>query len=168
MNNTNTVVNKLYQPNDRLGVALMGAKKWNRLKMNVANTSRNYAARGYTPGVIRKTYASPIASQLMGFNDAAGVALLGSTWSNLKDTVTSTTHTALNIGKQIPITSGLVDTLRDVGSYFKWGSKASSETDSAIDAAAKAIKANKIKTALILGGVGVGAAFLIYYMGKKK
>lgn len=178
MMNENALVNTLYNPNDRLGVALLGSSAWNELKNTVAKISKQqivdpwrsvkrFNRKRSTIGRMANKI-SPVVNQLMGFNDAAGVALLGSMWSNLKDNVTSATHTALNVGKQIPITSGLVDTLRDVGSYFKWGSKASSETDSAIDAAAKAIKANKIKTALILGGVGVGAAFLIYYMGKKK
>lgn len=163
-----TRVNTLFNPNDKLGVELLGVNKWNSLKRSVANRAGAMVARGKLPGIVRYGNASPVANALFGFNDAAGVELLGGWWTDLKNNITGATHTALNVGSQIPITSGLVSTLRDVGSYFKWGSKANSETDSAIDAAAAAIKANKVKTALILGGVGVGAALMVYYLGKKK
>jgi hypothetical protein len=55
-----------------------------------------------------------------------------------------------------------------VTNLFSWGSKANTETDSAIDAAAKAIKANKIKTALLVTAAAGGVGYLIYRSGKKK
>lgn len=167
MNTIDNKVNAMFTPNDRLGVEIMGPARWNRLKANVANRARVAVARGPRPSST-VAVVDPLANTLFGFNDAAGVEMLGGWWTDLKKGVSSATHTALNAGANIPITSGLVSTIRDVGSYFKWGSKASNETDSAIDAAAAAIKANKVKTALILGGVGVGAALMVYYLGKRK
>lgn len=78
------------------------------------------------------------------------------------------THDILNAGAALPITSGAVSAIRNVTNLFTWGKKADTETDSAIDAAAKAIKANKIKTALIVTAAAGGVGYLIYRSGKKK
>lgn len=78
------------------------------------------------------------------------------------------THEILNAGAALPITSSAVSAVRGVTNLFSWGSKAKTETDSAIDAAAAAIKANKIKTAIILGSLGGLTVYLVYRSGKKK
>jgi hypothetical protein len=105
---------------------------------------------------------------LFGINYNAGAELLGYDFSDFTRQVKNATHNVLNIGANIPITAPVVSTVRSLGDLFSFGKKASTETDNAIDAAAKAIKANKIKTALILGGVGLGTVGLIYYMGRRK
>lgn len=78
------------------------------------------------------------------------------------------THEILNAGAALPITSGAVSAIRNVTNLFSWGKKADTETDSAIDAAARAIKANKIKTALLVTAAAGGVCYLIYRSGKKK
>lgn len=78
------------------------------------------------------------------------------------------THDILNAGAALPITSQAVSAIRGVTNLFSWGKKANTETDSAIDAAASAIKANKIKTALLVTAAAGGVGYLIYRSGKKK
>lgn len=78
------------------------------------------------------------------------------------------THDILNAGAALPITSEAVSAIRGVTNLFSWGKKANTETDSAIDAAASAIKANKIKTALLVTAAVGGVGYLIYRSGKKK
>lgn len=170
-----TKVNSIFNCDDKLGVALMGRNKWNALKGEVASAARRRVMQGRgaiisTAGIKAAARANvdPVTARLFGFNHEAGAELLGYTWDTFTRQVRNTTHNVLNIGAQIPITSGLVSTVRSIGDLFSFGKKANSETDTAIDAAAAAIKANKIKTALILGGVGLGTAGLIYYLGKKK
>lgn len=170
-----TKVNSIFNCDDKLGVALMGRNKWNALKGEVASAARRRVMQGRgaiisTDGIKAAARANvdPVTARLFGFNHEAGAELLGYTWDTFTRQVRNTTHNVLNIGAQIPITSGLVSTVRSIGDLFSFGKKANSETDTAIDAAAAAIKANKVKTALILGGVGLGTAGLIYYLGKKK
>ena len=106
---------------------------------------------------------SPAAARIR--NDyAAQLGDASSIWRKTKNA----THEILNAGAALPITSGAVSAIRGVTNLFSWGSKASTETDSAIDAAAKAIKANKIKTALIVTAAAGGVGYLIYRSGKKK
>lgn len=95
-------------------------------------------------------------------NDYNAQLLGKSAWSY----VTDTTHNILNAGASIPITSGAVDAIRTATGWFTYGKKADKASDSAIDAAAAAIKANKIKTAVIIGGVGAVGLYLI--LRKKK
>lgn len=170
-----TKVNKIFNVDDKLGVAMMGRNKWNALKGEIATAARRKVAQGRgaiinTSGIKAAAMRNvdPVTNSLFGFNHDAGAELLGYSWSDFTRQVRNATHNALNVGAQIPITSGLVSTVRSVGDLFSFGKKASTETDSAIDAAAAAIKANKIKTALILGGLGLGTIGLVYYMGKKK
>lgn len=98
------------------------------------------------------TYANDYNAQLLG----------KSAWSY----VTDTTHNLLNTGASIPITAGAVDAIRTATGWFTYGKKADKASDSAIDAAAAAIKANKIKTALIISAVGGVGLYLI--LRKKK
>lgn len=170
-----TKVNQIFNCDDKLGVAMMGRAKWNALKGEVATAARRKVAQGR--GAIINTSSikaaaranvDPVTNSLFGFNHDAGAELLGYSWGTFTRQVRNATHNVLNVGAQIPITSGLVSTVRSIGDLFSFGKKANTETDNAIDAAAAAIKANKVKTALILGGVGLGTAGLIYYMGKKK
>ena len=85
---------------------------------------------------------SPAAARLRN-NYAVQLGDASTIWRKTKNA----THEILNAGAALPITSGAVSAIRGVTNLFSWGSKASTETDSAIDAAAKAIKANKIKNA---------------------
>lgn len=98
------------------------------------------------------TYANDYNAQLLG----------ASMWDSIK----GTTHSILNAGANIPITAGAVDAIRTATGWFTYGKKASAASDSAIDSAAAAIKANKIKTALIIAGVGGVGLYLI--LRKKK
>ena len=168
-------VNSIFNVDDKLGVSLMGRNKWNALKGEVATAARRKVAQGRgaiinTSGIKAAARANvdPVTNSLFGFNHDAGAELLGYSWGTFTRQVRNATHNVLNVGAQIPITSGLVSTVRSIGDLFSFGKKANTETDNAIDAAAAAIKANKVKTALILGGVGLGTAGLIYYIGKKK
>lgn len=168
-------VNSIFNVDDKLGVSLMGRAKWNALKGEVATAARRKVAQGRgaiinTSGIKAAARANvdPVTNSLFGFNHDAGAELLGYSWGTFTRQVKNATHNVLNVGAKIPITSGLVSTVRSIGDLFCFGKKANTETDNAIDAAAAAIKANKVKTALILGGVGLGTAGLIYYMGKKK
>ena len=95
-------------------------------------------------------------------NDYNAQLLGKSAWSYISDT----THNILNAGASIPITSGAVDAIRTATGWFTYGKKADAASDSAIDAAAAAIKANKIKTALIISAVGGVGLYLI--LRKKK
>lgn len=88
-------------------------------------------------------------------------------FSTLVRKTKNATHDILNAGAAIPITSPLVSTFRSLENMLGFGNKVSTETDSAIDAAAKAIKANKIKTAIILTAAAGGVGYLIYKSGKK-
>lgn len=110
-------------------------------------------------------------SQLYGSVPAVRVrndyaAQLGNV-STITRKVKNATHDILNAGAAIPITSPLVSTFRSLENMLGFGNKVSTETDSAIDAAAKAIKANKIKTAIILTAAAGGVGYLIYKSGKK-
>lgn len=168
-------VNSIFNVDDKLGVALMGRTKWNALKGEVATAARRKVQQGRgaiisTEGIksAARLNVDPVTAQLFGFNYENGAELLGYSFTDFTRQVKNATHNVLNVGAQIPLTSGLVSTVRSIGDLFSFGKKASTETDTAIDAAAAAIKANKVKTALIIGGLGLGTAGLIYYMGKKK
>ncbi len=110
-------------------------------------------------------------SQLYGSVPAVRVrndyaAQLGS-MSTITRKVKNATHDILNVGAAIPITAPVVSKVRSLSSMLGFGSKVSTETDSAIDAAARAIKANKIKTAIIITAAAGGVGYLIYRSGKK-
>ena len=110
-------------------------------------------------------------SQLYGVPDVRVrndyAAQLGS-MSTITRKVKNATHDILNAGAAIPITAPVVSTVRSLSSMLGFGSKVSTKTDSAIDAAARAIKANKIKTALLVTAAAGGVGYLIYRSGKKK
>lgn len=89
-------------------------------------------------------------------------AQLDGMWDSIKDT----THNILNVGASIPITAEATKAVRTAAGWFTYGKKADAASDNAIDAAAAAIKANKIKTALIVAGVGGVGLYLI--LRKKK
>ena len=88
--------------------------------------------------------------------------LLGYSWSDFTRQTKNVTHQVLNAGASIPITSGAVSAVRNVASWFTTAKSANDDANSAIDAAAAAIKANKIKTALIVTGVGGIGLYLIF------
>lgn len=88
--------------------------------------------------------------------------LLGYSFSDFTRQTKNLTHQVLNAGASVPITSGAVSAIRNVASWFTTAKSANDDANSAIDAAAAAIKANKIKTALIVTGVGgIGLYFLL-------
>ena len=116
------------------------------------------------PKFYTQLYGNSPAAARMRNNYAVQLGDASTLWRKTKNA----THDILNAGAALPITSGAVSAIRGVTNLFSWGSKASTETDSAIDAAAKAIKANKIKTALIITAAAGGVGYLIYRSGKKK
>lgn len=93
--------------------------------------------------------------------------LMGYSMSDFVRQTKNVTHQALNTAATIPITSPVVSTIRTLENMFTAGRKADAASDSAIDAAAAAIKANKIKTALIVTGVGGVTLYLIFRKKKR-
>ena len=100
-----------------------------------------------------------LTRQLFGPNDALGVELLGAKWyQKLGSGIASATHSVLNAGSKIPYVSDAVRDVRSVANIFKKSSSANDSANAAISSVSEWIQANKIKTALILGGTG----FIVY------
>ena len=116
------------------------------------------------PKFYTQLYGNTPSAALLRNDYAAQLGDASTIWRKTKNA----THEILNAGAALPITSGAVSAIRGVTNLFSWGTKASTETDSAIDAAARAIKANKIKTALLVTAAAGGVGYLIYRSGKKK
>lgn len=205
-------VNNLFDVNDRMGVELMGAAKWNGLKRavvkytgdqllgwsvkniakSVANTGSGIAKKLTTAAksvlpystssgehLVINTFNVPagakqlqflsgwdnLTRELFGPNDALGVELLGSKWYEKIGTgVKNATHTVLNAGSKIPYVSDAVSDVRSVANIFKKSSSANDSANAAISNVSEWIQANKIQTALILGGTG----FVIYKLATRK
>lgn len=205
-------VNNLFDVNDRMGVELMGAAKWNGLKRAVvqytgdellgwsvknmaksaANTGSSFvqkvssAAKTMLPystssggHLVINTFNVPagakqvqflsgmddLTRQLFGPNDALGVELLGSKWFEKIGTgIKNATHTVLNAGSKIPYVSDAVSDVRSFANIFKKSSSANDSANAAISNVSEWIQANKIKTALILGGTG----FIVYKIATRK
>lgn len=209
-------VNDLFDVNDRMGVELMGAAKWNGLKRavvqytgdqllgwSVKNMAKSVANTGN--GIVKKvsnaakaisskkipystssgehlvinTFNVPagakqiqflsgfdnLTRELFGPNDALGVELLGSKWYEKIGTgIKNATHSVLNAGSKIPYVSDAVSDVRSVANIFKKSSGANDSANAAISSVSDWIQANKIKTALILGGTG----FVIYKLATRK
>lgn len=181
---TNTVLNAMYAPNDRLGVELMGAVKWNGLKKAVSQLSANAVkkAAGTNPQTVliaannalqraravrpaKGSYkftksmlnGSPLCSELLGMNDDFAAELLGSYGiSDLWRQTKNVVHDALNVGAKIPVIDAAVERFRDIEDVISGGKKA-------VDTAA-VVYDNRGKIILI----GAGAAILLYFLLRKK
>lgn len=181
---TDNVLNAIYSPNDKLGVELMGAVKWNALKKAVAaNTVSKInkkfggnrakylnnvvraanAARSidYTPaGMLRRvnvtTMNDPLCSELLGVNEEFANELLGYSLSDLWRGTKKITHKVLEAGENVPVADAAVSRARDILSVFKTGSSAADTAATLYDNRGKII---------LIGGVG---AFILYLILRKK
>ena len=159
-------VNNLFDVDDRMGVELMGATKWNGLKRAVVNVTANAIKNPiYAQRLSSGSGADALTRQLFGLNDALGVELLGSKWyEKLGTSIKDATHSVLNAGSKIPYVSDAVSDVRSVANIFKKSSSANDSANAAISNVSEWIQANKLKTALILGGTG----FVIYKIATRK
>lgn len=182
---TDSVLNAIYSPNDRLGVELMGANKWNALKRVVAaktvkklneqnggNRSRflnnvvraTTAARSndYTAaGMMKRARRSqvmndPLCAELWGVNEEFSNELLGNVFSDLWSGTKNITHKVLEAGENIPVADAAVSRFREITNVFKTGSSAADT--------AQTVYENRGKIILI-GGLG---AFGLYLLLRKK
>lgn len=183
---TDSVLNAIYSPNDRLGVELMGANKWNALKSIVAAKTvkklneRNGGNRSrFLNNVVRATNAArsndytaagmmkrarrseimndPLCEELWGVNEEFSNELLGYSFSDFTRQVKKLTHKALEAGENIPVIDAAVDRFRQFENLFSTGSKASD--------AAQTVYENRGKIILI-GGLGALGLYLL--LRKKK
>ena len=173
------VVNDLYNVNDRLGVELMGAGKWNALKKAVTNVSAaavnakipNVSSivktlnnknkvidiSGYNTLTLNGEPGDALCQELFGYNYDYAAELLGRNWAGrLWDGVKETTHNVLNIGAKIPGVSDVVASIRDTADTIKGTKKAADVATVAYDNRGKII---------LIGG---GAAILLYLLLRKK
>lgn len=175
---TNTVLSAMYAPNDRLGVELMGAVKWNGLKRAISNLSANAVKKavGTNPQImlIKANNAltrskairpqkyrsmlggSPLCAELLGMNEDFAAELLGYDFGDFWRQTKNVTHDVLNAGAKIPIIDAAVERFREVEDVFTGGKKA-------VDTAA-VVYDNRGKIILI----GAGAAILLYFLLRKK
>lgn len=156
-------VDDLFAVDDRLGVELMGAQKWNTLKRMVTNSTINALRMPKTTRRVFSYVADPVATKLFGFNDRLGEELLGGWWTDLKNSVASGTHKILEAGENIPIADAAVERFRDIASVFNFGSKAASSASSAY----VWWEQNKWKVIIIGGAVIVGGVYLLGRRGRK-
>lgn len=157
-------VDDLFAVDDRLGVELMGAPKWNKLKRIVTNTTINALRMPKTTRRVFSYAADPVVTKLFGFNDRLGEELLGGWYTDLKNGVASWTHKLLEAGEDIPVIDAAVDKFRDYENYFNYGSKAASAASSA----AVWWERNKWKVIIIGGAVIVGGVYLLGRKSRKK
>lgn len=181
---TNTVLNAMYAPNDRLGVELMGAVKWNGLKKAVSQLSANAVKKavGTNPQTVliaannalqraravrpaKGSYkfvkrsmlnGSPLCSELLGMNEDFAAELLGYSLSDLWRQTKNVTHNILEAGENIPVVDAAVERFRDITGVVTGGKKA-------VDTAA-VVYDNRGKIILI----GAGAAILLYFLLRNK
>lgn len=185
-NVTDSVLNAIYSPNDRLGVELMGANQWNALKRiisaktvkklnerNGGNRSRflnnvvratnaarsnDYSAAGMIKRARRSQVMNdPLCAELWGVNEEFSNELLGdNVFSDLWRGTKKITHKVLEAGENIPVADAAVARFRDITSVFKTGSSAADT--------AQTVYENRGKIILI-GGLG---AFGLYLLLRKK
>ena len=175
----NTVLGAMYAPNDRLGVELMGAVKWNGLKRAISNLSANAVkkavgtnpqimlikannalnrAKAIRPQKYRSMLGgSPLCAELLGMNEDFAAELLGSYGlSDLWRQTKNVTHDILNAGAKIPVVDAAVERFRDITGVIT-GTKQVADT-------AAVVYDNRGKIILI----GAGAAILLYFLLRKK
>lgn len=182
---TDSVLNAIYSPNDRLGVELMGANQWNALKriisaktvkklneINGGNRSRflnnvvratnaarsnDYTAAGMMKLARRSQVMNdPLCAELWGVNEEFSSELLGYSLSDLWRQTKKITHKVLEAGENIPVADAAVARFRDITNIFKTGSSAADT--------AQTVYENRGKIILI-GGLG---AFGLYLLLRKK
>lgn len=175
----NQVLSTMYAPNDRLGVELMGAIKWNALKKAVSQLSRN-AVKNATGGVNtfnkavnafnRSRSVNPLTrarlvtrlngtlcGELLRPNEDFCSELLGANiWERAWDGIQDMTHNVLEFGEDKPFLKEAVSSFRDFTSALTGGKKAVDVATTAYDNRGK----------IILGGVGL--ALLLYFLLRKK
>ena len=175
-NEMDSVLSAMYAPNDRLGVELMGATKWNGLKKAVSKVTAdaiNKATNGvnivpkaqlalkmanYVGGPRRVILnGDPLCSELFGPNVDFAAELLGeSALSKLWSGTKKVTHKILEAGENIPVADAAVSRFRDIASVFSTGSKAADT--------ATTLYENRGKVILICAGGGL----LLYFLLRKK
>lgn len=183
---TDSVLNAIYSPNDRLGVELMGANQWNALKRiisaktvkklnerNGGNRSRflnnvvratnaarsnDYSAAGMMKRARRSQVMNdPLCAELWGVNEEFSNELLGdNVFSDLWRGTKKITHKVLEAGENIPVADAAVNRFREITGIFKTGSSAADT--------AQTVYENRGKIILI-GGLG---AFGLYLLLRKK
>ena len=171
------VLSAMYAPNDKLGVELMGATRWNGLKRAVsalsANAVRNAAgpsdaainaaARNalYRSRIPRQfprpsvMSGDPLCAELLGMNEPFCNELLGDL-SDLWRQTKKVTHSVLEWGEDKPILSTAVQQIRDTVDVATGGKKVVDTASTIYD--------NRGKIILIAGGLGI----LLYFMLRKK
>lgn len=156
-------VDNLYCVDDRLGVELMGANKWNKLKRAVTISTTNILkAPKFKKVYPSVNFRDPLTNKLFGFNDRLGEELLGGWWTDLKRNVASGTHKILEAGENIPVADAAVDRFRDIASIFNFGSKGAS----AVSSAAVWWEQNKVKVIVIGGVLVIGGVYLLGRRGR--
>lgn len=172
------VLSAMYAPNDKLGVELMGATRWNGLKRAVSALSANAVKNAAGPSdaainaaATNALYRSriprqfprpsvmngdPLCAELLGMNEAFSTELLGYSFSDLGRQVKKVTHSVLEWGEDKPILSTAVQQVRDTIDVATGGKKVVDTASTIYD--------NRGKIILIAGGVGI----LLYFMLRKK
>lgn len=171
------VLSAMYAPNDKLGVELIGATRWNGLKRAIsalsANAVKNAAGSSdaaINAAAINALYRSrlprpfprpsvmsgdPLCAELLGMNEAFSSELLGSL-SDFGRQIKNLTHNVLEWGEDKPILSTAVQQVRDTIDVATGGKKVVDTASTIYD--------NRGKIILIAGGVGI----LLYFMLRKK
>ena len=160
-------VNNMFNVNDRLGVELMGAGKWNGLKRAVttmsANAIKQSRAGKFKPVSIvsyglgrRLNGDDPLCRELWGFNDDYAAELLGYNLSDLWRQTKKVTHSALEAGENIPVVDAAVERFRNITGAITGAKSAADVATVAYDNRGKII---------LIGG---GAAILLYLLLRKK
>lgn len=172
-------VNNMFDVNDRLGVELMGAGKWNGLKKAVTTISANAIkmANVNTPvetvtAITKKLKKNkpykwgawrlhgeddPLCRELWGFNDDYAAELLGAKWyERTWDAIKGGTHKVLEAGENIPVIDAAVSRFRDITGAITGAKSAADVATVAYDNRGKII---------LIGG---GAAILLYLLLRKK
>ena len=173
------VLSAMYAPNDKLGVELMGATRWNGLKravsalsanavknvagksdaaiyaaarnaLNRANRARNFNRRPVTVA------GDPLCAELLGANEAFCNELLGFSWGETWTNIKNATHNILEKGENIPVADAAVDRIRGIFDVINNGTSAASTAASLYE--------NRYK--ILLGGLGIGV--LIYFLVRNK
>lgn len=170
---TKNYLDKLYNPDDILGVKMFGLQGWNRLKG---------AAAGYTEGMLKNPAAARpsrpvdprynvLLAKVLRPDIQAGAELLGESWfdsasnflsSNIGQGVSSIGHGVANILSNVPY----------VGGFVKAGRQATNFAADALNALGFGTGKTQesVKKAAISGGVVllVGGGVAVYLLTRKK
>lgn len=171
---TKNYLDKLYNPDDVLGVKMFGLQGWNRLKG---------AAAGYTEGMLNNPAAARpsrpvdprynvLLAKVLRPDIQAGAELLGSSWfdqasnflsSNIGQGISSIGHGVANILSNVPY----------VGGFVQAGRRATNFAADALNALGFGTGKNQeetVKKAAISGGVLllVGGGVAVYLLTRKK